>query len=184
VVALFESLLRLYPRTYRGTFAEEMVQVFRQAEADAEERRFGERAAFYLRELVGLIGGAVRERLRRGKSRGKESPNGESMKQKDQCRFPLFSILMMTIIFMIVIELIAKGEGLSQSLFAIESGRGWDLGRSARLWPSHWGLISGIATGFLIAWLAGVTAWIVAYAMRRTGAQKLGEFHTWPLPGE
>src|SRR5947207_15673339 len=95
---------------------------------------------------------------------------------------------MMMIVFAIAIEGIVKGQGMSHYLFQVSTVNGQlavqarDLGRSIGQWPSHYGLISGIALCFLLAWIAGIAAWAVAYTMRRTGVQRLDDFQTWPQP--
>lgn len=104
------------------------------------------------------------------------------MKKTDECRrFPGFVIVMMTILFVLLIELIAKGEGLSRYTAAVQMSGHWDLGKSVRFWPTYWRMVSFIVTLFVTAWLGGITAWMVAYALRKTAAQRLGEFQAWPL---
>lgn len=187
MVALYRSLLKLYPEEHRLAFAEEMLGVFRDAQAEAGERTLAERLAFYLREMTGLMLGAARERMR--ELYCCDWKIGGIMDRRSECRFPRFAIVMMTIVFLIVVELIAKGEGLSHYLFRMYTVSGqhvagtpehWDLGNSLGQWPSHYGLLSGIAVVFLLAWAAGVAAWTIAYLLRRTGAQRLEEFPVWP----
>jgi hypothetical protein len=190
VAAFYRSLLKLYPREHRSTFADEMLDVFRDARADAGQRTVGGRMAFYLREIAGLLGGAARERLRDLRvSHECKLKIGGSMNQQSRCRFPRFSVVMMTVIFLIVLEIIAKGEGLSHYLFGLPAANGqplaagqerWNLGNSIQHWPSHYGLLSGVALGFLIAWAAGLAAWAIAYLLRRTGVQHFGETQSWP----
>lgn len=184
---IYRSLLKLYPREHRSVFADEMLTVFRDAQADAWQGRTVESVAFYLREISGLLGGAAHERIR--EFYASRPIKGGTMDERSRCRFPRFAIVMMTIVFLIVVEIIAKGEGLSHYLFRMYTVSGqhiagapehWDLGKSFQHWPSRYGLLSGALVGFLIAWAAGVTAWVIAYLLRRTGAQRLEQFPSWP----
>jgi hypothetical protein len=189
--ALYRSLLRLYPRRHRSVFASEMLDVFRQAQADAANRSISWCMVFYMREIAGLLGGAARERLRNLPASGDcKLKFGGSMNQQPRCHFPRFAILMMTIIFVLVLEIIAKGEGLSHYLIRLSAVGGpplaagqerWNLGNSIQHWPSHYGLISGVAMGFLIAWAVGVAAWVFAYLLRWTGAQHFDQTQSWPV---
>lgn len=99
------------------------------------------------------------------------------MIRQTRCRFPRSAIFMMTIVFVIVLGMIAKIHGVSHFYGRIISG---ELPHKAWQWPSYYGLISGIAVCFLLAWTSGVVVWAVAYAMRRTAAQQLGDFDAWP----
>jgi len=187
VVSIYRSLLKLYPEEHRLAFAEEMFGVFRDARAELEQKTVRERMAFYLREITGLMLGVARERIR--ELHCCDSKIGGIMDHRSECRFPPFAIVMMTIVFLIVVELIAKGEGLSHYLFRMYTVSGqhvagtrehWDLGKSFGQWPSHYGLLSGVVMVFLLAWGAGVAAWAIAYLLRRTGTQRLEEFPIWP----
>lgn len=157
-----------------------MLSVFRDAEAEFEQRTVAARLAFYLREVTGLMLGAGRERMR--ELAACELKIGGIMDRGSECRFPRLAIVLMTIVFLIVVQLIAKGEGLSHYLFRMYTVSGqhvagapenWDLGTSFGHWPSHYGLLSGVAMMFVLAWAAGAAAWALAFLLRRTGAQRL-----------
>jgi hypothetical protein len=172
-------------------FAAEMLDVFQQAQADAANRSISWSMVFYMREIAGLLRGAAHERVRNvHASSGCELKLGGNMNQQPRCHFPRFAIVMMTVIFVLVLEIIAKGEGLSHYLFRLSAMGGpplppgqerWNLGNSIQHWPSHYGLISGVAMGFLIAWAVGVIAWAFAYLLRRTGAQHFDQTQSWPV---
>ena len=94
-----------------------------------------------------------------------------------RCRFPRSSIAIMTFVLVITVGMIAKIQGVSHFYGKIISG---ELPRQPLHWPSYYGLISGIVVCFLAAWIVGAAVWAVAYAMRRTAAQQLGNFDAWP----
>ncbi len=180
MIAAYRLLLKLYPD--RENFADEMLGVFAAAEAEASSKSIEQRAAFYLRELLGLAGGALGERLHRSgchPSRGKELSIGGVMILENRCRFPRSATAMMTFVLVITVGMIAKIQGVSHFYGKLISG---ELPRQPLHWPSYYGLISGIVVCFLAAWIVGAAVWAVAYAMRRTRAQQLGDFETWP-PG-
>ena len=99
------------------------------------------------------------------------------MIRQTRCRFPRSATAMMTVVLIIVLGMIAKIQGVSHFYGKIISG---ELPHQPLQWPSYYGLISGIAVVFLLAWIAGLAVWAIAYAMRRTAAQQLGDFETWP----
>lgn len=66
----YSILLRLYPADFRDEFGVEMVAVFEQAAADRREHSAAGIFLFVAREMLGLMAGAVRERVfHRGASR-------------------------------------------------------------------------------------------------------------------
>ena len=180
MIAAYRLLLKLYPHLDRESFADEMLGVFAEAEAEASSKSIEERGAFYLRELSGVAVGALRERSRRIACRlwrCKEVKIGGVMILATRCRFPRSAIAMMTFVLIITVGMIAKIQGVSHFYGKLISG---ELPRQPLHWPSYYGLISGIVVCFLVAWVLGAAVWAVAYVMRRTPAQQLGNFETWP----
>ena len=178
MTALYRCLLKLYPPAHRYKFADEMLDVFIEAEAEAGCADLRRRIAFYFREFSGLVRGALREQLCDVDLCEREDLKiGGIMIRQTRCRFPRSAIVMMTFVLVIVIGMIAKIQGVSHSYGRIISG---ELPHQPLQWPSYYGLISGIAVVFLLAWAAGVAVWAIAYAMRRTAAQHLGDFEAWP----
>src|SRR5579883_637858 len=60
----WRSLLRLYPRSHRAIYGQEMARVFEQAAQHARERGRLDYVHFLLCEIAGLLGGSAREWLR------------------------------------------------------------------------------------------------------------------------
>ena len=176
--ALYRCLLKLYPRAHRYKFADEMIGVFVEAEAEARCTSVRRRTAFYFREFSGFVSGALREQLSSiDLCEPEDLKIGGIMIRQTRCRFPRSAIVMMTFVLVIVVGMIAKIQGVSHSYGRIISG---ELPHQPLQWPSYYGLISGIAVVFLLAWAAGLAVWVIAYAMRRTAAQQLGDFEAWP----
>jgi len=178
VTALYRCLLKLYPPAHRYKFADEMLDVFVEAEAEARCASIRERAALYFREVLGLVSSALREQFCSADFwAAKDLKTGGIMIRQFRCRFPRSAIVMMTFVLVIVLGMIAKIQGVSHFYGKLVTG---DLSPKAWTWPSYYGLISGIAVVFLLAWAAGISVWAIAYAMRRTAAQHLADFEAWP----
>lgn len=172
MIPIYRFLLKLYPSVHRQTFAEEMLGVFAEAEREFKDEAFCERAIFYAREVLGLARGSVREQVHEiDLCRRQRLKVGGNMVLHIKFRFPWSAILMMTFVLVIVVAGIVKIQGVSHFYGKTISG---ELPHVPWEWPSHYGLISGIAVYFLLAWIAGIGAWAIAYAMHRTAAQQLG----------
>lgn len=178
MTALYRCLLKLYPPGHRYKFAGEMLDVFAEAEAEAKCANLFGRTAFYFREFTGVLSGALREQFCAiDVCEPQETKFGGSMIRQTRCRFPRSATAMMTFVLIIVLGMIAKIQGVSHFYGRVITG---ELPHQPFQWPSYYGLISGIAVVFLLAWAVGVAVWAIAYAMRRTAAQQLGDFEAWP----
>ena len=187
---VYEFLLSLYPAADRAAFADEMLAVLRQAEADAARNGVLSRAWFFLHESMGLLGGAARERLHAlGEERGwKFLAERGPMFQRER-RYPYTSIVFMSLALALIVLTIAKAQGFAYYLVqtytvdghvVVATRQHWDLGNSLFQWPSHWGLLGSIGLFIVLTWLAALVAWAVAHALRRSGVHRLDEAQTWP----
>ena len=187
---VYEFLIGLYPAADRAAFGDEMLDVLRQAEAEASRNGALARAWFFLHESMGLLGGAARERLHAlGEERGwKFLAERGPMYQRER-RYPYTSIVFMSLVLAITILIIAKAQGVAHYLYQVytvnghvvmETKQNVRFGTELAEWPSHWGFITGMATYFGIAWIAGIAAWAVAHALRRSGVHRLDDAQTWP----
>jgi hypothetical protein len=157
MIALYQSLLMLYPPRHRSMFGEEMLGVFGDAQAEAKRKGDWETLTFYLRELRGFLCEAARERVSAwAGDRGWSLPGRRLYMRKERC-FPSIAIVCKVIVLMAVLEIIFREEGR---------------------------LLYGCAFGFAIAWGVGLAVWAVGYAMRRSGVQRLSEVRTWPQAHE
>jgi hypothetical protein len=178
MTALYRCLLKLYPRVHRYKFADEMLDVFIEAEGETKCKSVCERAGFYVREFFGLAGGAVREQLHGvGFCEPQDLKIGGIMIRQTRCRFPRSAIVMMTFVLVIVLGMIVKIQGVWRFYGNTITG---ELSHKPYQWPSYYGQISGVAIWFLLAWFTGIVVWAIAYALRRTAAQQLGDFEAWP----
>lgn len=159
--AMYEGLLRLYPRAYRRQFGEEMIAVFRDADADAHQKGNLVTARFYLREVGGLFRGALAEHAR-GVFGGHVSfpLSSRRFDMRPEFRFPRSTVILMSIIFAGVILAMEKANTVE-----VKYAAGADS-----IWPSlPWFL--GLTLLFTCATV--VVIWGILFALGRTGLHRL-----------
>jgi hypothetical protein len=171
---LFCWLLRFYPYEFREEFGSEMARVF--GEGCVAAARSGRTRGFLVREYVGLIAGALRERL--GSNRYLErrlamrSPN-------NRFRFPLTGIGFMIISLAVVLYVIREARAAAQAL----EGKTYVF--EGHTYPFYGtGHISFLQTfGFAFGVSAALALIVVGalYAMRRAGVHRLAQAQTWPV---
>jgi len=160
-LALYEGLLRLYPRAYRQQFSEEMIAVFREAGADVHRKGSLVTANFYLREVGGLFRGALAEHARHILGGRVPFPlSSGRVDMRPEFRFPRFTVFLMSIIFGGVILAMEKANTIQ-----VKYAAGADS-----IWPS-------------LPWFLGLTlllicstvsvVWGILFALGRTGVQRL-----------
>lgn len=113
---IYRSLLRLYPAACRNEFGEEMIAVFRQAQAAAKADGHGAYWRFCWRELTGIAGGALDEHLRA--LTGFEGPiflSSRRFTMRSGFRFPKSTAVLMTIILAGVVTAIEQAMSISAS---------------------------------------------------------------------
>jgi hypothetical protein len=155
-------LLRLYPRTYRHHFGEEMTFVFRDARSSLSPALAG-KLRFYRREFCGLLSGALRARFDR--LFVPAVPFRRSYMQP-QFRFPRFTIFLMWVILAGVLLAIAEAKTIRLP---------YGPGRTLAVWSAlPWFIVSSI---FLVCVTVAV-GWGIFFALRRTGLQRLERLDT------
>jgi hypothetical protein len=163
MLSFYRSLLYLYPRLYRHEYADEMVSVFRDAHGDVSMGKFKERVSFGVRETLGLLAGAVRERIRMitGSDRWISSRRFD---MHPEFRFPRSTVFLMAIIFAGVIIAMQKAN-IIQMKYAAGAGS---------IWPS---LPWFLGFTFLFTCLGAVVVLGILFALGRTGVQRLSNIH-------
>lgn len=159
MLSFYRSLLYLYPRPYRHEYADEMLSVFGDAHADVSREKFKERISFRVRETLGLLAGAVRERIRMITSSDRWI-SSRRFDMRPEFRFPRSTVFLMSIIFGGVIVAMQKAN-IIQVKYAAGAGS---------IWPSlPWFL------GFtlLFTCLGAVVVLGILFALGRTGVQRL-----------
>src|SRR5262249_27960625 len=131
MTAMYRCLLAFYPRMHRHKFADEMLDVFVEAEAEARGKGIRELTTFYFREFTGLASGGMREQLCATDICERESFRlGGIMIRQTRCRFPRSAIVIMTLVLVIVLGMIAKIQGVSHFYGKLVTGE-----LSPKTWP-------------------------------------------------
>ena len=165
MLSLYRWLLYLYPSRYRREYQDEMISVFRDAHDDTSAGSFKGRISFRVREILGLIAGAVREHICvcTGSSQ-MISLRGFDM--RSEFRFPRSTVFLMSVIFGGVIVVMEKANTIMLKYAGVGS-----------IWPSlPWFL--GLTLLFTCA--GAVVVWGILFALGRTGIQRLANIQTGP----
>jgi len=169
MLMVYKQLLRLYPAEHREQFGEEMVAVLLDVRAEDANKQFIARGRLYIREIAGLMSGALREHLRVlvDAHVGLSLSTGR-FAMRNGFRFPKTTAVLMTIILAGVVVAIRKGEAIaasvpnvSQPIAPIHSA------------PSY--LLPGVVAGFIFFYAAGLAGWAILFALRRSGAHRLAD---------
>ena len=166
MLILYRCLLYLYPPLYRREFADEMICVFRDVQAEVRTAGVLERISFRVREIEGLLGGALHEHLRL--ITGSDQPISFTRSDmRPEFRFPRSTVFLMLLIFGGVIVAMQKANTI-QLKYADGVGS---------VWPSlPWFL------GFTVLFTctAALAVWGILFALGRTGVHRLGNIDTTP----
>jgi len=159
MLSFYRWLLYLYPSLYRREYADEMISVFRDAQAEVSAGSFGERISFRARESGGLLAGVLREHIRII-SGSYQLISFTRFDMRPEFRFPRSTVFLMSIIFVGVILAMEKANTI-QVKYAAGAGS---------IWPSlPWFL--GLTLLFTCATV--MLVWGILFALGRTGVHRL-----------
>jgi hypothetical protein len=169
MVSLSRCLLYLYPAAYRMEFGEEMSVVLRERENEIATRGVMARWISNGREIGGLLRGAAQEHVRAatGLYSWEEFPI-RRMRMRTEFRFPKATPILMTVILVAVIVAIEKARAIQMSVPPSHQQVGPIQSADFTVLPSF-------ALLLVLGCAAGAIAWAVAYALRRSGVQRLEE---------
>ena len=169
MLTAYRRLLLFYPAEHREQFGQEMVEVFGEAQAENQNKGVIAQGAFYVREIAGLLKGAVREHLRvvLGAHAGL-SLYTRRFTMRDGFRFPKTTAVLMTIILAGLMLAIKRGEDIANSLSHVNP-------QIAPIQPMPSTLLPPIALVFVGFYAAGVIGWVILFALRRSGVHRLDE---------
>lgn len=166
---LYRNALRLYPKSHRQQFGEEMLAVFRDLRTETETQGVVARSRFWLREAVGLAAGALREHGRvLGSGHFGLLFSNRRLTMRNEFRFPKTTAVLMTIILAGVVLAIEKGE-------AIEHSGPYPSPVVGPIHPVHSTLLPGVFIGLASFYAAGLIGWAVLFALHRSGVHRLDE---------
>lgn len=116
MLAVYRTLLRLYPAQHRQIFGVEMLMVLAAEGSGASSRRVMARIRLFAREACGLLLGAAREHLRvLVEIQDGLAPATGRFEMRNGFRFPKSTILFMTLILAGVLLAIKRGEDIAVS---------------------------------------------------------------------
>lgn len=177
MLALYRSLLYLYPTAYRAEFGEEMTVVLSEVQAEISNHGLLERLWYTAREAGGLLAGALEEHLRSitGSDGHGRFPSMFSstflsgrFKMKSEFRFPKATVALMTVILAAVIFTIEKAKAISASLSHASPPVG-------PIPSTHFAVVSSLFVAMMSAILLGLIGWAILFGLRRSGVQQLSE---------
>jgi len=163
---IYRSLLHLYPPVYLEQFGDEMTAVFLEVQAETAQQALFTRAGLYLREILGLITGAVQQHVRTLGLREWLPFPTRRFTMRTEFRFPKSTAVLMTIILAGVVLAIEKGKAISASLPAVNPALG-------PIQPPHQTFLPSVALAFLFFYAAGLIGWVILFAMHRAGVHRL-----------
>jgi len=170
MLAIYRGLLRLYPVEHRQIFGEEMIAVLRQAEMENADRRLLMRSRVFVREGLGLLHGALRERFRvLIKIQDELSLATWRFTMRNGFRFPKITIVFMLLILGGVLTAIKRGEDIASSMPNVNPPL------PAHIQPVHSILIGGLPLFFVFFYAAGLIGWAILFALRRSGVHRLSD---------
>lgn len=162
MLVLYRRLLRLYPGAYWREYGAEMVWVFTQANQDANRNEFSVRVLFYTKEILGVITGALKQRLF-GYSDWNSSRRFD---MRPEFRFPRSAVFLMWVILAGVFLAIAEAKKIAMLYGPTET-------------RSVWSMLPWFPVVIVLLVFAAVSiGWFVLFALRRTGVQRLENLDT------
>jgi len=160
MLAVYRTLLYLYPIHHRREFGEEMLTVFQ--EVWAGDKGFITQTVISTREFTGLLKGAFLEHLRGLTTRQVQLPLSPwRFTMRNGFRFPKSTAILMTIILAGVVLTIKRGEDIANSLPPVSQP-------VAPIHPMHITLLSPIVVLFVGFWVAGLVGGAILFAVRRS----------------
>jgi hypothetical protein len=155
VLAVYRTLLRLYPAEYFREYAAEMTWVFEQAKEDTRAKKLTARMLFCAHEICGVIGGATRQRLF-----GCWDSNS-SRRFNMEFRFPRSTVFLMWVILAGVLLAIAEAKNIALPYGPTETRSVWSM--------LPWFIV---VSAVLVCCATAIT-WGILFALKRTGMHRL-----------
>ena len=179
MLALYRSLLHLYPGAYRSEYGDEMVQVLSEVQAEARTRSALARVISGVREAGGLLYGALREHFlsitgSHERRRFSFMFLSGRFAMRSEFRFPKATVALMTVILAAVIFTIEKAKAISASVPRASLPVG-PIQAQFTIVPTLLVVLIGTA-------VAGVIGWAILFALHRSGVHQLSEMKPSAIP--
>src|ERR1700757_1190739 len=168
MLTVYRNLLRLYPAEHRKFFGEEMLAVLCKESDENADKRLFTRSRFFIREIVGLLRGALREHSRMLTGIQEELSFGTGrFAMRNGFRFPKTTIVFMALILGCVVTAIKRGEDIAASVPNVNPPL------PIHIQPVHSILLGGLPLFFAFFYAAGLIGWGILFALRRSGVHRL-----------
>ncbi|MGA2099768.1 MAG: hypothetical protein ABSG34_01635 [Candidatus Sulfotelmatobacter sp.] len=168
MITVYQHLLRLYPAEHRRQFADEMLSVFEDVRSDLNHKGAIAPIAFFIREITGLIHGALREHLRAvfGAHAG-VSISTRRFTMRNEFRFPKSTAVLMMIILAGIVLALEKARTIQTSFS--------DGNPVVPMEAAHLTFFPTLALLLVIFYAAGLVGWAILFALRRSGVHRLAK---------
>ncbi|HEX8836527.1 MAG TPA: hypothetical protein VF748_06310 [Candidatus Acidoferrum sp.] len=167
----YHALLRLYPAAYRCEFGDEMMDVLSDVQGEIRKKNAMQRIFCAMREMGGLLGGALQEHLR--SITGSYHTGIFSVRRfamKSEFRFPKATVGLMLVILAVIMFAIEKAKAISASVPHANPPVGPIHSMQATI-------VQTLLAVLIWAIAAGAIGWGILYALRRSGVQQLSEMN-------
>ena len=170
MLAVYRTLLRLYPAEHRELFGEEMLAVLVEERGENAQRQLFSRGRVVMRETSGLLLGAIRERFR-----GLTQIQAElsfvtgRFAMRNGFRFPKTTIVFMALILGGVLTAIKKGEDIATSVPNVNPPL------PVHIQSVHSILSGGMPLFFGFFYAVGLIGWAILFACKRSGVHRLAD---------
>jgi hypothetical protein len=169
VFSLYRSLLYLYPPAHRREYSEEMLAVFHEIHAETTEKGTRARSVFWVREVLGLVGGALQEHFRTiGPYHARPLPP-RRFAMRSEFRFPRATATLMTIILAAVVMAIEKATAIQNSIPPSSQHVG-------PIQPAHFTFLPTLLLILAFAGVGGILGWAILFALHRSGLHRIADF--------
>ena len=167
MLQLYKCLLWLYPTSHRREYAEEMTAVFHEAQTEIKKKGVVTRGLFWLREIRGLLRGALGEHVRSvaGSHSWVLFPT-RRFAMHTEFRFPKATPVLMTLILAGTELAIEKAQAISASLPHVNPHVG-------PIQPEHLTFLPPVLLMFAVAYAVGLMGWAILFMLKRSGVHRL-----------
>jgi hypothetical protein len=144
-----------------------MTTVFYEARANIEQKGVVTRGLFWLREIRGLLRGALGEHVRSvaGSHSWALFPT-RRFTMHTEFRFPKATAVLMTLILAGTVLAIEKAQAISASLPHVNPPVG-------PIQPEHLTFLLPMLLMFAVTYAAGLIGWAILFALKRSGVHRL-----------
>lgn len=170
MLAVYRTLLRLYPAEHRELFGQEMLAVLVEERDESAQRKLSARGRLVMRETAGLLIGALRERFRvLTHIQDELSFATGRFALRNGFRFPKTTIVFMTLILCGVLMAIKRGEDIATSVPNVNPPL------PVHIQSVHPILLGGMPLFFAFFYAAGLIGWAILFALKRSGVHRLAD---------